>query len=137
MKHFDLSNSRLISTHIIPLRWVDMDAYHHVNNARYFDYMAETRAIFLAPYLKDRTVQFVLVHVSCDFKKPLVYPKNVWVKQYLSELTRTTFTCHYTFHEENDEDTVYAMGKGVLVSLCAQNLKPVPVPDAIRNLLTA
>ncbi len=36
---------KLINQIKIPIRWVDLDAYAHVNNARYFDYMSEARAV--------------------------------------------------------------------------------------------
>lgn len=130
-KAIDLSNSKLLSTKKIAIRWVDMDAYHHVNNACYFDYMAEARASYFSEILEDKNTQYVLVHVSCDFKKPLVYPGNVIVKQYFSALSRTTFTFHYTFHHELDESIVYAIGEGVLVSIDAKTLKPIPVPEVI------
>lgn len=135
MRHIDLSSCKLLSTYKITLRWVDMDAYQHVNNARYFDYMAETRAHYLAKILEKKETQIVLVHASCDFKKPLVYPKNIMVKQYFAEMSRTTFTMYYTIHDENNDHELYAIGKGILVSVDTKTGRPVPVPDAIKTLL--
>ncbi|MGA2655732.1 MAG: thioesterase family protein [Gammaproteobacteria bacterium] len=135
MKHIDLSSCRQLSTCIIPIRWVDMDAYQHVNNARYFDYMAETRASYFAKILENKNTQYVLVHAECDFKKPLVYPKTIRVKQYFAEMSRTTFTLYYTFHDEQDDHALYAIGKGILVSIDAKTTRPVPVPDVVKNLL--
>lgn len=134
-QYIDLSNSKFLSSKKIAIRWVDMDAYHHVNNACYFDYMAEARASYFSEILEDKNTQYVLVHVSCDFKKPLVYPKNVIVKQYFAAISRTTFTFYYTFHDELDDSIVYAIGEGVLVSIDAKTLRPVPVPDVIKQLL--
>jgi acyl-CoA thioester hydrolase len=131
----DLPDCKLLSTYKIAIRWVDMDAYHHVNNARYFDYMAEARASYFAEILENKDTQYVLVHVSCDFKKPLVYPKNIIIKQYFAEISRTTFTFYYTFHDENEESTLYAIGKGILVSIDAKTGRPIPVPDVIKTLI--
>lgn len=131
----DLPDCKLLSTYKIVIRWVDMDAYHHVNNARYFDYMAEARAAYFAEILENKDTQYVLVHVSCDFKKPLVYPKNIIIKQYFAEISRTTFTFYYTFHDENEESTLYAIGKGILVSIDAKTGRPIPVPDVIKTLI--
>lgn len=135
MRNLDLSNSTLLSTHIIPIRWVDMDAYNHVNNARYFDYMAEARVQYFHQAMLDKSVQYVLVHVECDFKKPLVYPKNILIKQYFSGMTRTTFTFQHTFHDEKDETTIYAAGKSVIVCVDTQTYKPVCVPENVKTLL--
>ena len=136
-KPVDLASCRLLSTHQIKLRWVDMDAYHHVNNARYFDYMAEARADYFAKILEDRNTQYVLVHVSCDFKKPLVYPKTILIKQYLVAMTRSTFTFHYTFHEMDDDAVVYANGEGVLVAIDAKTAKPVSIPEHVKNKINS
>jgi acyl-CoA thioester hydrolase len=135
MKHLDLQKNKLLSTHVIPMRWVDMDAYSHMNNARYFDYMAEARVKYFSEIMKDKSVQYVLVHTECDFKKPLVYPKSILIKQYFTDMTRTTFTFSHTFHDEKDESVVYAIGKSIVVCVDAETYKPVIVPECVKSLL--
>ncbi|HLF66902.1 MAG TPA: thioesterase family protein, partial [Gammaproteobacteria bacterium] len=130
----DLTQCKLLSTHLIPMRWVDMDAYQHMNNARYFDYMAEARVIFFQNIMKDPLTRYVLVHVACDFKKPLVYPKTIFIKQYFTGMTRTTFTFHHTFHDHDDKDSVCALGESVIVCVDAHTSRPVIVPDNVRQL---
>ncbi len=131
----DLTQCKLLSTHLIPMRWVDMDAYHHMNNARYFDYMAEARVIYFHNIMQDPKTRYVLVHVACDFKKPLIYPKTILIKQYFTAMTRTTFTFHHTFHDHADQDSICAIGESIVVCVSLQTGKPVCVPDNVKQLL--
>lgn len=135
MPQIDLSTSHLISTHKTHVRWVDMDAYQHVNHARYFDYMVEARAALFADILQDKTKQYVLVHVACDYKKAMNYPQEILVKQYFNAISRTTFTLHYSFHDLNDEQILFAVGESVLVSIDTQTGRPIAVPEAVKAVL--
>jgi acyl-CoA thioester hydrolase len=57
----------------LPIRWRDLDAYGHVNNAVYLTYLEECRdgcvAAVLGP-IAD-TWDFVLAHVSIDYRSEL------------------------------------------------------------------
>jgi acyl-CoA thioester hydrolase len=57
----------------IEIRWRDMDAYRHVNNAVYLTYLEEVRDEWLSAVLEgDESVwDFVLAHVSIDFRSEL------------------------------------------------------------------
>lgn len=135
MKQMDLSSNTLISTHHIQIRWVDMDAYCHVNNTRYFDYMMEARMAIFAEAFSEKGVQYMLVHTSCDFKKPMAYPQKIILKQYFYAIARTSFTLHYSFHDVNDEEILYATGEGILVAVDLHTQKATAVPDAIKKIL--
>jgi acyl-CoA thioester hydrolase len=58
----------------IPLRWRDMDAYGHVNNAVYLNFLEEARDTWveevLAP-VADDVWHFVLARVAIDFRSEL------------------------------------------------------------------
>ena len=59
--------------HPIQLRWSDVDAYQHVNNARYLTFLEEGRDRWyettVAPV--EGATDFVLVRVAIDFRKEL------------------------------------------------------------------
>jgi acyl-CoA thioester hydrolase len=57
----------------IEIRWRDMDAYQHVNNAVYLTYLEEVRDEWLARVLGPAGVwDFVLARVAVDFRRELV-----------------------------------------------------------------
>ena len=57
----------------IPIRWSDMDAYGHVNNAVYLNYLEEVRDAWANEVLGEvvDTWNFVLAHVGIDFRSEL------------------------------------------------------------------
>jgi acyl-CoA thioester hydrolase len=56
----------------IEIRWRDLDAYRHVNNAVYLTYLEEVRDEWLyALFGDDAFGDFVLAHVSIDFRREL------------------------------------------------------------------
>src|SRR5437867_12791959 len=57
----------------IRIRWRDMDAYGHVNNAVYLNYLEEVRDAFVQKVLGPitDTWDFVLARVAIDFRNEL------------------------------------------------------------------
>ena len=55
----------------IEVRWRDVDAYGHVNNAVYLTYLEEVRDEWLARTLRDEESvwDYVIAHVSIDFRR--------------------------------------------------------------------
>jgi acyl-CoA thioester hydrolase len=57
----------------IRIRWRDMDAYGHVNNAVYLTYLEECRDAWVQGVLgsADDAWDFVLAHVAIDYRRQL------------------------------------------------------------------
>ena len=55
----------------IEIRWRDMDAYRHVNNAVFLTYLEEVRDELLGGALDDAYEDFVLARVALDYLRPL------------------------------------------------------------------
>jgi acyl-CoA thioester hydrolase len=55
----------------IEVRWRDVDAYGHVNNAVYLTYLEEVRDEWLARTLRDEESvwDYVIAHVSINFRR--------------------------------------------------------------------
>jgi len=52
----------------IRVRWADMDAYRHVNNAIYLNYLEEARDRVMESMFGAEGFDFVLAHVDIDFR---------------------------------------------------------------------
>ena len=52
----------------IRVRWADMDAYQHVNNAIYLNYFEEARDTVMVGLFGPEALDFVLAHVDIDFR---------------------------------------------------------------------
>jgi acyl-CoA thioester hydrolase len=57
----------------IEIRWADIDAFEHVNNAVYLTYLEEVRDEWLGAALgaAEEVWNWVLVHVEIDFRREL------------------------------------------------------------------
>lgn len=101
----------------MPIRWGDLDAQNHVNNTVYFRYFEEARVqLFREAGLSMAHNKVVLlVHASCDFLKPLVYPASIVVHLVLSHIGRTSMHFEAHIESEHEAGVTYAKGKNVLV----------------------
>ncbi len=132
----ELSGARLLNTIKIPLRWVDMNAGEHVDNAIYFEFMIEARcALFPNSDLRNDLCLFFLIATDCTFHKPLIYPDAVIVKQYLLHVGSSSLNFAYQFFAASAPDTLYAEGKGVMVCVDPKTHKPIPVAKQLMERL--
>lgn len=115
-----------------------MDMLGHVNNATYFTYFEQARIESFDRLFPDGWTDEagpILASITCDFKRPIVYPATVVVRVYGGEPGRTSFPHTYELMVEGDE-TVVATAKATLVWVARDTGKPTPLPAALRDALT-
>lgn len=61
----------------ITIRWRDMDAYGHVNNAVYLNYLEECRDALAHELFGADAWDFVLAHVGIDYRSQLTQDDGV------------------------------------------------------------
>ena len=118
----------------LPLRFADMDADRHINNAEYYRYMEEARMRWVHTLGLAMTPPApipVLAASACSFRAPLYYPGNVTVEIYLGRMGVRSVRTHYLLKNGN---TVAAEGYGVSVWVDPQTQKSIPLPEAVRKL---
>lgn len=129
------ASRRLVHTESIPMRWGDMDALGHVNNAVYFRFMEQARVGFFDACGLGRgelaEVTNVVVNASCNFRRPLVYPGTVAVRMALSEPGKTSVMSTYDLVFAGES---YADGAAKIVFVDRTTLRPCPIPPALRRL---
>lgn len=119
---------KLIIEKKFEIRWVDMDAYLHLNNAKYYDLMSECRVASFFPFSQD--CHYVVVENSCKYKKSVEYPAVLLVKQYVQNVSAVSFECVYVFmHGE----TEVAEGFAKMVCVNPITKKPRRIPDALKE----
>lgn len=119
----------------IPVRWVDIDSYGHVNNARYFDYMTEIRAMILPQFFADPNIQFVIADTSCRFKQPINYPCTIIIQQSTSRIGDTNFELSYNILTDKHPDVIHATGTARMACYHAIKKRTCTIPDDIRQYL--
>lgn len=103
----------------VAVRWGDQDAFNHVNNTAFFRYMEEARVQLFTQMrvMGAERRSIILVHASCDFLKPIVYPATVIVTQVLEHIGTTSIRLGVRLSTEAQPNVLYASAKHVMVSV--------------------
>lgn len=119
----------------IEVRWRDLDALNHVNNAVYFTYLEQARVRYLAELgvVPDTPggIGFILAEASCQFRSPLTLGERVTVRIRLSELRHSSFVFQYRM--EGEDGRLAAEARSVQVCYDYEGKHPIPISDAWRK----
>ena len=111
------------------VRFRDCDAMGHVNNAVYSTYLEESRIGVLGGL-----TEFILARVEIDFRSELRMGEEVEVRTRCSRIGTKSFDLEHVLAAG---DRVVAEAKSVLVSYDYARGESVPVPDGLRERLSA
>ena len=126
------SARKLVHSVSVPIRWGDMDAQGHVNNAVYFQYMEQARIEWLES-LRERVgdvndLGSVIVNASCTFLLPLCYPGTIEVRMFVDAPGRSSLDSHY---EMWMNDRKYAEGSARIVWIDQRTQRSAPLPERL------
>ena len=133
----DAPPDRHVHTYAMPIRWGDMDAMGHVNNAVYFRYIESARIAWfdsLGFVADPRGTGPVVVNASCTFLRPLVYPGDIELRTFAGKPGRSSFETRVEIRIRG-EDILYAEGRAKVVWVDHAAGKSIPLPDAMRRLI--
>jgi acyl-CoA thioester hydrolase len=110
------------------VRWDDIDAFGHVNNAKYLTYIQEAR------FLWSPLLEMVVAKAEVDYLVPIYvggrfYDITLWVEQ----IGNSSFTLGYEVIGDNG--VVHAKVKTVQVAVSMGTKKSRPLTDSERELL--
>jgi len=122
----------------IATRWMDNDAYGHVNNVTYYSYFDTLVNEHLIrdgglDVARDPVVGLV-VETRCRFRKSLAFPERVDAGMRVTKLGTSSVAYDIALFRENDAEAA-ATGWFVHVWVDRATQRPVPVPPAIRAAL--
>lgn len=128
--------SRVLATVPIHVRWHDLDAFNHVNNASFLVLLEEARLQWLRGVPGewfDEHAMPVMAAVELHYRKPITWPAEIDVLMSCERIGRSSITLGNRVVERDHPDCVYADGNVVLVWVDPANGASVPLPDAIRQ----
>jgi acyl-CoA thioester hydrolase len=117
----------------IPIRFADIDALGHVNNAVFLSYMEVVRTAFWAEFIGEVRVQeidFVLARVEIDYRRPVLFNDALACDLWLEKVGRSSFTVGYRFFVD---DTLVAEARSVQVFVDLATGASKPVPESFRT----
>lgn len=125
----------------VSVRWGDMDARGHVNNAVYFTYCEMARiqyfdAIELFSFREHEDQGPALVSTVCDFRRQLKGPAEIEVGMRVVEIGTRSFRSEYVLYPIESDDVI-AEVKAVSVWMDYHEQKAIPLPEGARQAIAA
>ena len=120
---------------VLGVRWGDMDAFNHVNNAQYLRYLEEARVQWLASLpgvsMTDRITP-VLVASQVNYRQPIEWPNEIAIELFIDRTGNSSLTMGHRMVAAHDASVLYSDGSVVMVWIDTRTGKSVPLPDAVR-----
>jgi len=122
------------------VRWSDLDALGHLNNAAYLTLCEEARIDALTtlfPAWWTEAYSPVVASASLQFKRPITTAGPVIVTVGFDAPGRSSLRMTYTMATETEPDQICAEADSVLVWVDLATGTSMPIPDGLRNALAA
>lgn len=126
--------------HDITTRWMDNDAFQHVNNVNYFSFFDTAVTYFEmstgAVDLLEGPVHCVVAEVTCRYHASIAWPDRVKVGLRAAHVGTSSVRYELAVFR-NDDDRAAAEGHFIHVFVQRGPQTPVPIPSEARRILEA
>lgn len=117
----------------LQLRFSDMDAFGHINNAKFLTYIEEARVKYFDEIVKWEydwsKYGIILARVEIDYKVPGYFKDSLIVQTRCSRIGNKSLTLEYQLvKKENEKDTIISSALSVLVMYDYENGNSIQVP---------
>ncbi len=133
------SNSSVMFRTELAVRWRDLDAFNHVNNAMFLSYIEEARLRWLltldGPWM-DANVAPVVASALVNFKRPIVWPEEIAVELFVNRVGNSSFILGHRILSAKDTSVLYCDGHVVMVWFDSRTQTSAPLPESVRAACT-
>jgi acyl-CoA thioester hydrolase len=124
----------------LQVRFRDIDAFGHVNNAVFFSYLEQARIRYLLDVLQPATtfdrLPLILARVELDFRSPIMFGDEVSVETRVDRIGRSSIAMSHRM-TAGDEGRLVGDATTVLVTYDYASARPFDVPDDWRARMAA
>lgn len=125
----------------VEVRWGDMDALGHVNNAKYFTYSESARIAWLNEiFAGDEAFMNqhgpILASISCEYHEQLHFPAQLELGVRIEKMGRSSVGIVCPVFRK-DIDVAVADIRAIIVWFDYQAQRTIAVPDRLRALWQA
>ena len=121
--------------HSETVRFSDLDAFGHVNNAVFSMYVEQARLAWFGRYAADEPMPLrdvILARTEIDFRSPVVFGETVAIGVRPSRVGTKSFELEF---EMRVDDRLVAQARSVLVGYDYDSRRSVEVPERWRRRL--
>jgi acyl-CoA thioester hydrolase len=133
----DAATGGEVFTTRVALRWADMDALGHLNNATSLSLLEEARLQFLlrGDSTGERLTGILAARHEIDYVIPVFYSQQpVSVRMWIDRIGRTSFTLGAEVHDQAGALAIRC--RTVMVCIAGDGSGPAPIPDDWRTELS-
>lgn len=122
----------------INVRFMDIDALQHVNNARYLNFLEEARIAYsqelLGIFNTIKELNVLVARVEIDFMRPILYGEKVKIHTRISRMGNKSFVFDSVIvSSKNGVDTVNAHALQTLVAFDVKTSRTIAIPEKLRS----
>ena len=124
----------------ISVRFNDIDAMGHVNNAVIFTYFEEGRkALFYDAFSESVPggFNFMVAHLECDYILPVRLEDRLLLTMWVTAIGTKSFGLAYALMDAGDVNRIFAKGSSAQVCYDYRQRQSVPVPQTLKKALLA
>lgn len=126
----------------IEIRFVDIDAFGHVNNAHYLTYIEQARVQYfdqLVGWKYDWSKQgIILARAEVDFIEPVEFRDTIEIYTRCSRIGNKSFDLDYLIVKaDNGENRIKANAKSVQVTFDYEKNESIAIPEEWVKVLKA
>ncbi|HLD65730.1 MAG TPA: thioesterase family protein [Pseudomonas sp.] len=124
----------------ITTRWHDNDLYGHVNNVTYYSFFDSAVNTYLIERggldIHEGSVVGFVVSSACDYFASIAFPERIEIGLRVGTLGNSSVQYELAVFKQG-EDEACAAGRFVHVFVDRQSNRPVSIPPALREALSA
>lgn len=127
----------------IEVRFSDVDALGHVNNASFLSYMEEVRLTYMAHLFPDLNYQkdfsqfpVILGDVYCRYVSPAFLGETICVQTQVAEFGTKSFTMEYVLEDKKTKRLI-ATARTTMVMYNLKTASTQPIPDVLKERVMA
>lgn len=131
--------STIVSTLVLDVRWRDMDAFDHVNNASYLGYVEEARVRWFKSLTEDwagEAAAPIMAAVTVNYRRPINWPETLRIELIAERVGNKSLTLGHRISAASDPALLYCDGHTVLVWVNHEG-QSVPLPETVRAACVA
>ena len=119
--------------HEVHMRWSDMDAYRHINNSAYLQYLEQARVALFFHRHEGFTSGTVIARHEIDYLQPVVYhPEPLRVQMWVENVRGARFSVRY---EVFDGTRLAARAATMCVTFDFETDRPRRLTEEERGIL--
>lgn len=118
------------------VRWGDMDAFNHVNNASYLRYIEEARVAWFRALVPEAWADVecapILAAATMNYRRPISWPERLKITLHVEKLGSKSLTLGHCIDSATTSGLRYADGHTVMVWVDRSGAS-VALPPFIRS----